>query len=153
MALRFRHLGVSLLALALTTTTLHAQQEEPKTPLGKKMAALNTAFRALGRQIEDPSKNASSLELIETIETNAKGVLTLEPEKKEKVPAAEQAKFMADYKAGIEKLVATTGELKAAVKAGKNAEAVAIIDKMKGLQRESHAEFRIRKAGPPGGQY
>ena len=39
-----------------------------------------------------------------------------------------------------------------AIKAGKNADAVAVYDEMKGQQREGHKEYRIKKAGaPPGG--
>lgn len=152
MHLRFRHLGsLSVLALTLMTSGLRAQQDEEKTPLGKKMAALNTAFRALGRQIEDPSKNANSLELIATIQTNAKAALDFEPEKKAKTPAPEQAKFMADYKAGINKLIETTGKLQAAVKANNNAEAAKILDEMRAHQRESHTAFRLRRPGAPGG--
>lgn len=147
--MRFRHLGtLTVLALALTSSALQAQSGD-KTPLGKKMAALNTAFRAVGRQIEDPSKNASTLEQLAIIEKNAKEAMALEPEKKAQVPAAQQAKFMADYKAGMEKFIVTVEQLRAAVKAGKNKEALAIIDDMKAQQRDSHRDFRVRKAGAP----
>ena len=110
---------------------------------------MNTAMKAVGRQIDDPSKNASTLEQIAIIETNAKASLTLEPEKKEKVPAAEQAKFVSDYQAGIKKLLVVVDKMKAAVKAGNNAEASKLLDEMKGNQREGHKEFRLKKAGAP----
>ena len=113
------------------------------------MAAINTAFKAVGRQIDDPSKNANTLEQIATIKTNAKAALTMEPEKKQQVPAAEQAKFVAGYQQGIKDLLVTVDKLEAAVKAGKNTDAVAIIDEMKKEQREGHKEYRIRKAGAP----
>jgi soluble cytochrome b562 len=149
MHLRIRQIGAAcVLAIALARPAF-AQDEEPKTPLGKKMAAINTAFKAVGRQIDDPSKNANTLELIATIKTNAKAALTLEPEKKQQVPAADQAKFVEGYKQGIKDLLATTDRLEAAVKAGKNTDAVAIIDEMKKEQREGHKEYRIRKAGAP----
>ncbi len=148
MTLRIRHFGTALVfALSLATTA--QAQDEPKTPLGKKMAAMNTAMKAVGRQIDDPSKNASTLEQIAIIETNAKASLTLEPEKKEKIPAAEQAKFVSDYQAGIKKLLAVVDKMKAAVKAGNNAEASKLLDEMKGNQREGHKEFRLKKAGAP----
>ncbi|MBL0940353.1 MAG: hypothetical protein IBJ03_15770 [Gemmatimonadaceae bacterium] len=150
MSLRFRHLGtLSVLALALTTSSLRAQQTEDKTPLGKKMTAINVAFRTIGQQITDSTKNASTMELLSTIETNAKEALALEPEKKAQVPAAEQEKFMADYKAGIQKLIDAAGKVHMAIHAGKNAEAAAIVEEMRGLQRASHAEFRIRRPPPP----
>jgi soluble cytochrome b562 len=43
----------------------------------------------------------------------------------------------------------TVEKLRAAVKAGKNAEALAIIDAMKDQQRDSHKAFRIKKVGQP----
>jgi len=150
MLLRLRHLGtLSALALALTTSSLQAQQpSEPKTELGKHMAAMNSAFRTIGQQIADASKNASTMEQLTIFETNAKEALALEPEKKAQVPAADQAKFVADYKAGIQKLIETAGRLHGALHDGKNTEAAAIVDEMRSLQRASHDEFRIRRPPP-----
>ena len=149
MTTRFRQLGTALaLALALAGTA-EAQQDEPKTPLGKKMSAMNTAFKAVGRQVEDPSKNASTLEQIAIMEASAKASLTFEPEKKAKVPAGEQSKFVSDYQAEMKQFIASVEKLKAAVKAGNNAEATKIVDAMKAAQREGHKEFRIKKAGAP----
>jgi soluble cytochrome b562 len=148
MTLRIRHFGTALVFALSLATTVEAQ-DEPKTPLGKKMAAMNTALKAVGRQIEDPSKNANTLEQIAIIETNAKASLTLEPEKKGKIPAADQAKFVSDYQAEMKKLLVVVDKMKAAVKAGNNADASKLLDEMKGAQREGHKEFRLKKAGAP----
>ena len=152
MHLRLRQFGAAcVLALAMSSVA-HAQHDEDETPLGKKMSAMNKAFKAVGRQIDDASKNANTLEQLAIIETNAKAALTLEPEKKAKVPAAEQAKFQAGYQAGMKELITTVQKLQVAIKAGKNAEAVATYDEMKKLQREGHKQYRIKKAGAtPGG--
>lgn len=153
MHFRYKKLGtLCVLALALCSTSLRAQDDEPKTPLGKKMSAINTAFKAVGRQVEDPSKNASTLEQLTIIETNAKAALTLEPEKKKEIPAAEQAKFVAAYQAEMKEFLATVTKLRAAIKAGKNPDAVALVDSLKGQQKDAHKDFRIKKAGGPPGQ-
>ncbi len=144
MLLRLRHLGtLSVLALALTTSTLRAQQTD------EKMTAINAAFRIVGQQIADSTRNANTMEQLVIIETNAKAALALEPEKKAQVPEADQAKFVADYQAGIQKLIDATDRLHAAVHAGKNTEAAAIVEEMRALQRTSHGEFRLRRP-PPG---
>jgi soluble cytochrome b562 len=149
MHFRFKHLGtVCVLAFALSGTTLGAQ-DEPKTPLAKKMVAINTAFKVVGRQIEDASKNASTLEQLAIIETNAKAALTLEPEKKGQMPAAAQAKFVTDYQAEMKEFVAIVAKLRTTLKAGNNAEATALVDSLKAQQRDAHKEFRIKKAGAP----
>lgn len=149
--LRFRNLGTAcLLALAFASTA-QAQQDEEKTPLAKKMSAMNTAFKAVGRQLEDASQNASTLEQLTAMETNAKAALAMIPAKKQQVPAGDQAKFQAGYESGMKDLLATIAKLKASIKAGKNAEAAAIYDEMKSQQRDGHKEYRIKKPGAPGG--
>ena len=151
MHLRLRQFGAACVLALAVSSTAHAQQDEEKTPLGKKMSAMNKAFKTVGRQIDDASLNASTLEQLAIIETNAKAALTLEPEKKAKVPAAEQAKFVTGYQAGMKEFIATVEKLRTSIKAGKNVEAVAIYDEIKGLQREGHKEYRIKKAGAPPG--
>ncbi|MCC6242285.1 MAG: hypothetical protein IT353_05565, partial [Gemmatimonadaceae bacterium] len=135
MHLRFRHFG-ALCVLAFSLAQPARGQDAEKTPLGKKMSALNTAFKAVGRQIDDPSKNANTLEQLAIIETNAKAALTLEPEKKGQIPAADQAKFVADYQAGIKQFLVTVDKMRAALKAGKNAEAATVLDAMKDQQAD-----------------
>lgn len=148
MQLRVRNLGaVCVLALALTQSAFTFQQDEPKTPLGKRMNAISTALKVIDRQIESADQNASTLKQFDIIETNVRESLNFEPEKKAQIPAADQAKFVADYKAGIQELLATVGKAKAALKAGNNKEAAAMVDEMKSIQRKNHREFRIRKAG------
>ena len=149
MSLRLRQFGTAcVLALALSRPAF-AQQDEEKTPLGKKMSAINTAFKAVGRQVDDPSQNTKTLEQLAIIETNAKAALTLEPEKKAKVPAAEQAKFLTGYQAGMKEFLVTVDKMRTALKAGKNADASAAYDAMKAQQRDGHKEYRIKKAGAP----
>lgn len=144
-----RHAAVAAVSLLLAAPALRAQDQAEKTPLAQKMTAINGAFRTIGRQIEDSTKNASTLEQIAIIETNAKAALAFEPEKKAQIPPADQAKFVEDFKVGIQKLVDTAAKLREAVAAGKNTDAAAIVKEMSSLQRESHTVFRIRKA-PPG---
>ncbi len=151
MSLRFRALGaLAALALAFTTSALRAQSTEDKAPLGKKMSAMNAAFRTIGQQVADSSKNASTLEQVTIFETNAKEALAFEPEKKAQIESAGQEKFVADFRAGLQKLIDTAAKLHEAVAAGKNADAAAIVEQMRTMQRESHQVFRIRRPTPPG---
>lgn len=151
MKLRVRQIGaLCVLALALTQAAFRFQQDdEPKTELGKRMSAINTALKVVDRQIDKPAQNASTLKQFDIIEANIREALKFEPEKKQQIPAAQQAKFVADYKSGIESLLATAVKAKDALKAGKNAEAAALVDEMKDIQKRSHREFRIRKTGGP----
>jgi soluble cytochrome b562 len=145
MRLRFRHLG-TLVVLALTLTrTAAAQSDEEKTPLGMRMTAMNVALRQITAQVADPSKNASTLEQVAIFQSNATEAMTFTPEKTAQVGEAEQEKFVLDFQAGIKALLVTVDSLRVAVEAGRNADAVGIVDAMKELQREKHPVFRIRK--------
>ncbi len=149
MHLSFRQLGtIFVLALSLARTA-HAQEDEDKTPLAKHMSAMNAALKLISGQVEDPAKNASTLEQLAIIETRATEAMGLEPEKMGQIPAAEQAKFVADFQSGIKALLVTVDSLKIAVAAGRNADAVGIVDAMKQQQKEGHGAFRIKKAAPP----
>jgi soluble cytochrome b562 len=147
MRLRLRHLG-TLVVLALTLTrTAAAQTDEEKTPLGMRMTAMNAALRQISAQVADSSKNASTLEQVVIFQSNATEALTFRPEKTAQVADAEQEQFVADFQAGIKALLVTVDSLKVAVEAGRNADAVGLVEAMKALQREKHPVFRIRK--PP----
>lgn len=145
MRLRFRHLG-TLVVLALTLTrTAAAQTDEEKTPLGLRMTAMNAALRQITAQVADPSKNASTLEQVAIFQTNATEAMTFKPEKMAQVAEGEQEKFVMDFQEGIKGLLVTVDSLKAAVEAGRNTDAAAIVEAMKAYQREKHPVFRVRK--------
>ena len=144
-----------LLVLALTlmfpVASLRAADPQPgaapapkddETELGKTMSKLNGAWRKLRKQIADPANNASSLELVATVKAAAVQSLTLKPAKVEDVPAADREKFVADYQAQMKTFIATADQLESALKANDNTGAQAIMQKMGGMQKEGHKEFK-----------
>lgn len=115
------------------------------TDLEDKMEDMNGAFRKLRRQISDASANASSLELVARLRKASVESEKLIPEKAEKIPEAERAKFVADYQAKMKEFIAEIDKLKAALEAGKNDEAAAALTKLGSLQKSGHREFRVPK--------
>ena len=134
-------------AAAPTAPSAPAQghKHEDGTALDDKMEAMNGAFRKLRRQINDASANASSLELVAKLRKGAEESAKLTPEKAEKIPEADRAKFVADYEAKMKEFIAEVDNLKAALEAGKNEEAAAIVAKLGSLQKSGHREFRVPK--------
>lgn len=150
--MKFRcRLAGAVFALALAPLALHAQPEAPKTPLGTKMNDLNIAFRALGPQVADPAKNDSSIKLVTIMETNAKAALAFEPAKKAQIAADSQPQFVEGFQRELKVMVGLIERLNVALKAGKNPDAVAIMDSVRTHQRSSHMVYRIRPAGGRGG--
>ncbi len=132
---------LATLACALATVpAINAADAE--TELGGKMDKMSGAFRALRRQITDASKNADSLAKLATIKENAQAALKLDPAMKADKPAAEQAKFVADYQAEMKKTIELLGKVEAALKANNNAEAEKLLGAVGDAQKAGHKQFK-----------
>ncbi len=137
-----------LLTLGLTVAPgLRAQdaKKDDQTELGAKMEKISGAFRKLRGALPDATKNDDSLAQVAIIKENATAALKLKPAKLADVPAADQAKFVADYQAEMNKLLDSINQLEAALKAGKNDDAQKIYQQMGQIQKDGHAEFRKKK--------
>lgn len=119
-----------------------ARAAEPETELGGKMEKVSGAFRALGRQIKDPAKNADSLSRLATMKENLQASVKLEPAMKADIPAAEQKKFVADYQKSMKAFIALVEKTEAALKAGNNDEAAKLVDTMRADQKKAHTAFK-----------
>jgi soluble cytochrome b562 len=152
-----------LLALPLLTPALSFAQVPPPTPAGSatpsvapddddkktdlemRMDRMNKAFRKLKKQVADPTQNASSLELVATMQAAAKEAMDLTPAKAADLPADQQAKFTDDYKAGMKGMQDELTKLSDALTAGKNDDAVKIVAEIFDLEKKDHKEFRKPK--------
>ena len=115
---------------------------EKKTELELRMDRMGKAFRKLRKQVADPTQNASSLELLSTMDDAAKEALDFTPAKAEDLPEDQRAKFEEDYKAGIRGMQDQFAKLRDALTAGKNDDAVKIVADMAALEKKDHKEFR-----------
>jgi soluble cytochrome b562 len=118
---------------------------EKKTELEMRMDRMGKAFRKLKKQVADASQNASSLELVATMQAAAKEAVDLTPEKAQDVPADQRDKFVQDYKAGMQGLLDRLGKLQDALTAGKNDEAAQLVSDLGDFQKKEHKEFRKPK--------
>ena len=130
-----------LLAVAFAATQIFAA-DEPETELGEHMEKLSGAYRRLGRQIGDATKNEDSLALVATIRAQATEARKLTPELTAEKPEPDRPKFVADFRKGIDGLLAVVDQLEAALKAGDNKTAAELVAKMKTHQNDSHKIFR-----------
>ena len=106
------------------------------------MEKMGGAFRALRKQVSDASKNADSLAKVATIRQNAEASLKLDPALTKEKPAAEQKKFVEQYRAEMKKFVELCGKLEAALKANNNAEAEKLCAAMGDASKAGHKEFK-----------
>lgn len=125
--------------------TTKSAKPKVETELSGNMEEIGKAFRRLNRQIGDAAKNEESLTLIASIRERAEASLKLEPAKKAEIPAEQQAKFVAAYRAKMKDFLGNLGKLEAALKAGDNAQAEALVKTLKQDQKEGHKEFKIEE--------
>ena len=133
------------LLLALAPAISRADGDKPKkedTELEKSMDVMAKSWRKLRKQAADPAQNADSLTLLGTIMTAADKNLTLTPDLARDVPAEKRDAFVAGYKEKMKELVAAFGELQTALKANDNKAAAALVDKIGGLQKAGHKEYK-----------
>jgi soluble cytochrome b562 len=131
-----------LTLLAACAFAVPAFAEEKETPLGKEMEKINKAYKAIGKQADDAAKKDDTLAKIADMKKAAEATLTLEPEMTADIPAADKAKFLADYKAATEAFIKEIDVLKAAVEAGKADEAKKSIDTLKKMKGDGHKKFK-----------
>lgn len=144
--MKLRHLSAILIAALAVALGLQAQEKEPKTALGEKMEKIASAFRKARGQIADKEKNADTLAQLATIRENMTAALKDEPAAKSSVPAADQAKFVADYQARMKKEIANVEAIEAALKAGNNEEAGKLAGDLNTSYKDAHKQFK--KASP-----
>ena len=125
-----------------TTAPAAAPDNEKKTELEMRMDRMGKALRKLKKQVADPAQNASSLELLSTMEGAAKEAIEFTPAKAEDIPEDQRAKFEADFKSGIRNLQDLFAKLQDALTAGKNDEAVKIVADIGEFEKKEHKEFR-----------
>jgi soluble cytochrome b562 len=122
-----------------------AAENRDSTELGDHMDDAGDAFKKLRRQVADSSKNESSLELVAIMHRAAEASLNLKPAKTQDLPPADQAKFVSEYRKGIEKLLQQLEDLTASLKAGDKAKAEKQVKDLASYQREAHKHFRRPK--------
>jgi uncharacterized protein with von Willebrand factor type A (vWA) domain len=146
MKIRLLPFTLAFLLACPAVSPLRAQEKrehkEPDTELGKTMEKMNGAWRKLRKQVADPAGNAASLELVATISACAEKALTFQPARVEDLPAADRAKFIANYQAQMKDFGVQVAKLGEALKAGDNAAASAIVQKMGAMQKEGHKDFK-----------
>jgi molecular chaperone GrpE (heat shock protein) len=142
-----KHLCLIALVVSLAAPAVIKADEggHEDTPLGAAMEKMNSPFRKLRRQAADPAQNEASLALVEKLAKATKEAAALLPEKISKLPADKQEAAKASYSEKMKELLATIDELGAALKAGKNEDAVKIIEKLRSQQEDGHREFRPKK--------
>jgi soluble cytochrome b562 len=130
---------ITPLALVLSLgLSVHAED----TPMEKEMSAMNKAYKALKKSVEDPAQKAENLKLIAEIKKTTEASAKMEPKTTADQPAAGKAAYLEKYKAQMADFAKEVAALEAAVNAGNTAAAKASFDKLNDLKKKGHEDFK-----------
>jgi soluble cytochrome b562/YHS domain-containing protein len=124
----------------LATPTSEAKNQE--SPLEKQMRILADGMKQLGGQINDPAKQAETVTLISSLKKAAMEAKTVEPTKTATVAASDKEKFLADYRAQLDKLASAFDSIETAAREGQYDQAKALLSTVTELRKEGHAKFK-----------
>lgn len=115
----------------------------PQQSLEGNMKAMNRAFKTIGRQIDDASKDESTLKLVSDLEAataSAKGQL---PDQIAKLEGEAKTAAMADYRRMMMQSLKDAIELEEALIAGNREGAKAAYAKIDAQMRDGHKAYRV----------
>lgn len=134
------YLFLSLLVAIGAPVQLAADEEH--TPLGEAMEEIGGAWRRVKRQAADPSKNEATLAMVARMQAAAKESLKHKPELLEDIPAAEKKEFLVGYGRAMKAFSSKLDKLAAALAAGDNDSAAAIVVEIDNLRKKGHTNYK-----------
>jgi soluble cytochrome b562 len=117
--------------------------KDQQTPLEKQMQILSDGMKQLSDQINEPAKQTEMLTLIGSLKKAAMDAKTMEPVKTASVAPADKEKFLAEYRAQLDKLATAFASIEAAVKGAHYDQAKALLATIGDLRKKSHATFKV----------
>jgi hypothetical protein len=119
-----------------------APADKPETELEKTMSKINKAWRPVRVAAKDGKLGPALADNVATMITCAEAAAKLTPAWEADKPAADRAKFQADYEAQMKKLIDTLGKLETALKANDTATATKLYAEVGDLRKSGHHDFK-----------
>jgi soluble cytochrome b562/uncharacterized membrane protein len=119
-----------------------------KTALQKLMDTLAEGVKQLSIQVADPTRQTNTISLLEMLKKTASDSKSMDPMKTTSIPAEDKERFLADYRAQLEKLVVAFSTIEVEVKASKYEEAKTFLASLGDLKKEAHSKFKTDATKP-----
>lgn len=127
------------LALVISLGTVAFGED---TPMEKEMSAMNKAYKALKKQIEDPAKKTENLALIAEIKKTSTNSAKLEPKTTADQPSAQKGAYLEKFRAQMADFDKAVAAVEAAVNSGDGAAAKTALEKLNELKKKGHEDFK-----------
>lgn len=132
-------LAMSMAVVAFQARTAVAA-DDSETELETHMDGIDKAYKALKKQVADPSKNAESLKLVVKMEQEAIIAKTLIPAKE--ADEKDKAAFQTAFRSAMCDFCVEILNLEKALVNNKNDEAAAIVKKLNEMKTSGHKQFQ-----------
>ena len=131
-----------VMSFAISAPLVRAADDKEKgeSPLEDEMIAANKVLKTLKTQIADPSKNQSSLAMIQDMQKHFLAAKGMEPMRTKK--ESDKAKFVTEYRKAMVALMSEMLKLESAVIDNKNEEAAAILKGLTKIKADGHEKFQ-----------
>lgn len=133
--------GRPLMLSSVAVAAAADEKKQDETELAKQMEVIEEAMKKLRRTLRSSDSNTESLEWIAKIEKASAKSKDLIPVKAAKIPEAERVKWVENYKKDMEAFIKSVGEMKAAVKDGKNDKAQEVYKSLKTQEDKGHEKY------------
>ena len=138
--------GLSNYARAAAAQDEDKEKKEKKvadldTELAKQMEVIDSGVKKLRRSLRKAESNPESLQTIEKVLAAATKCKDMTPARAAKVPEADRAKFVENYKKDMAAFIKTVEEMKAAVKDNKNDKALELHKSLKTQEEKGHEKY------------
>ncbi len=138
--MKLKHLLTLVTACSIAVPAFTRAEDD--TPMGKEMDKISKALKAVNRNIENAGQKAANLENIAAAKAACDAAVKYDPVKTKDIPTAGKEKFLIDFQASMSELGKHLDALKAAVEAGKTADAKAIYEKIMAQKKDGHNKFK-----------
>lgn len=119
-----------------------AKAEKPETELEQTMSKMNKAWREVRKEAKEGKLSPATADLVATVRTNAEAAAKLTPALEAEKPAADRAKFHADFQAQLKKLDAVLAKLEAALRANDIPAATKLVSDVGEVVKAGHHKFK-----------
>ena len=126
---------------------VRAEDEKGKPELEKVMEQIDKVYKQIGRWVKDPKNNEKALAKLEDMQRLTVQAKGMTPAHAAKVPEAERAKFVKEYRAMMGNMLRQELDLEDQLLEGQNDKAAETVKTLKELEENGHKEFRPKKEG------
>jgi hypothetical protein len=138
--MRFNRFMIVLAVFALLLAGFSSVQADD-TPLGKAMEQINDGYKALRKAARAKEFTDESVKIVNTMAQASIAAMIEVPPMIKDVPAAQQEKFLLDYKKSMKEFTIALMDIQLALAEKQNDKAAEMIDKLAAHKKDGHEKF------------